>query len=105
MQLKFSDGSDYKISNPFFIAQHKNKYMKMDATFIGEDFVLNAPILDHCEGCFKKFEERPVSTMFYSEDLELNRKLKRPARICVICYFQPYYDAGHKVPSTLLRHF
>lgn len=105
MYLIFSDGSKVKIPNQFLVAAHKRKYLKMSATFVGDEGKIEAPFLDVCDKCHKNFDELVKPDRFLSEDTELNRSLNRPGRICIICYYKPYYDAGHIIPAPIRRLF
>lgn len=87
------------------IAPYKNKYLKMDARFVGDDGTIMAHISKTCEGCGKEFSDQPFPTLFLSEDRTLNKKMNRPARVCVICYYRPYYESGHTIPSPLTGLF
>lgn len=105
MYLRLSDGSGYHIINQYMIAPYKQKYLKMDASFVSEGEIIEAPLLDHCDDCGKLYEERPVRVRFFSEDPTLNHKLNRPGRVCAICYYRPYYESGVTVPAPLRSFF
>lgn len=105
MILIFSDGSEHRVINQFMIAAHKTKYLKMDARFVDDDQTIMAPVGNVCDDCRKEFSSLPFPTPFFSEDTSLNKRLNRPARICAICYYRPYYESGHIIPTPLAPFF
>ena len=103
--LQFSDGSKHKIINPYMIQPFKNKYLKTNASIITDEGVIDASLSDYCEGCGKSFEDQPVRHKFLSEDMELNKKFGRAARICVVCFYRPYHEKGMVIPPPLRSYF
>lgn len=105
MRLMFSDGSSYKVAHQYLVGVHKNKYLKMDAKFVEDGEIIDATLSASCESCGTAFKERPTPAKFLSEDKELNHKIGRPGRVCIICYYRRYEEAGHVIPPPLREHF
>lgn len=105
MYLLLGDGSKHRVLNQYMIAPYKRKYLKMDASFVSEGEIIEAPLSSRCDSCSKEYDEIPVGFAFLSEDTELNRKMNRPARICALCYYRPYHESGITVPPPLRPFF
>lgn len=105
MFLVFDDGSKVKVPHQFFIHKIKERYLKKSCRFIDNDEVIDAPLTDTCEKCGELYEGAPGKSKFLCEDVEFNRKMNRPARICSICYYRPYHESGITVPAPLIPFF
>lgn len=105
MRLIFSNSSSYNVPHQYMIGVHKTKYLKMDAKFVEDDLVIDAPIAQNCDFCGKAYDEQPTTAKFLCEDQDFNRQIGRPGRVCIICYYRRYKDAGHVIPPPLRKYF
>lgn len=103
-QIKFVDGSSYKIINRYAIYAYRYKYLKMDCViYDGERIAL--PILDYCETCNRKFSEIRNNARYLCQSSKVNHKLEHVARVCIDCRWFYEYQKGIDPPPTIKRLF
>lgn len=105
MYLVFEDGSRHVMPNQYMIAPYKKKYLRMSAQFIDKNRAIDATFTGRCDECSSSYDQIVVSTVFLSEDKELNHKLERPGRVCAICYYRRYHELGHSIPPPIKALF
>lgn len=103
--LQFSDGTRHKIISEYMVQPYRKKYLTTSASIITEDSIIEAKLSDNCEGCGKTFDSQPVNQKFLSEDMKVNKRYGRTARVCVICFYRPYHEQGMIVPPPLHPYF